>query len=132
MGGGHRAGRPARRPARELAELARDYKSIATTILQQRGAFQFIDTVQSMTDPAALADLAGYAGYLSNDQKVWLLETADVAERLRKLVAWSRDHLAELDVAETIRKDVPRAWTSSSGSSCCASSWPRSARNWPS
>jgi ATP-dependent Lon protease len=44
---------------RELAELAREYKSIATTILQQRGAFQFIDTVQSMTDPAALSDLAG-------------------------------------------------------------------------
>jgi ATP-dependent Lon protease len=91
---------------RELAELAREYKSIATTILQQRGAFQFIDTVQSMTDPAALADLAGYAGYLGNEQKVWLLETADVTERLRKLVAWSREHLAELDVAETIRKDV--------------------------
>jgi ATP-dependent Lon protease len=91
---------------RELTELAREYKSIATTILQQRGAFQFIDTVQSMTDPAALADLAGYAGYLGNEQKVWLLETADVAERLRKLVAWSREHLAELDVAETIRKDV--------------------------
>jgi ATP-dependent Lon protease len=90
----------------ELAELAREYKSIATTILQQRGAFQFIDTVQSMTDPAALADLAGYAGYLTNEQKVWLLETADVAERLRRLVGWSREHLAELDVAETIRKDV--------------------------
>ncbi|HEX8078798.1 MAG TPA: endopeptidase La [Jatrophihabitans sp.] len=92
--------------ARELAELARDYKSIATSILQQRGAFQFIDTVRSMTDPAALADLAGYAGYLSNEQKVWLLETADVAMRLRRLLAWGREHLAELDVAETIRKDV--------------------------
>ena len=91
---------------RELAELAREYKSVATTILQQRGAFQFIDTVQSMTDPAALADLAGYAGYLNDEQKVWLLETADVAERLRRLLAWSREHLAELDVAETIRKDV--------------------------
>jgi ATP-dependent Lon protease len=91
---------------RELAELAREYKSVATTILQQRGAFQFIDTVQSMTDPAALADLAGYAGYLTDEQKVWLLETADVAERLRRLLAWSREHLAELDVAETIRKDV--------------------------
>ena len=90
----------------ELRELVKEYKSIATTILQQRGAFQFIDTVQSMTDPAALADLAGYAGYLSGEQKVWLLETADVTERLRTLVGWSREHLAELDVAETIRKDV--------------------------
>ena len=105
LGRGDGAGRTAGDP-RELRELAREYKSIAITILQQRGAFQFIDTVQSMTDPAALADLAGYAGYLSNEQKVWLLETTDVAERLRTLVTWSREHLAELDVAETIRKDV--------------------------
>jgi ATP-dependent Lon protease len=88
------------------AELAREYKALATTMLQQRGAFQFIDTVQGMTDPAGLADLAGYAGYLNNEQKVWLLETADVAERLQKLTTWTREHLAELDVAETIRKDV--------------------------
>jgi ATP-dependent Lon protease len=87
-------------------ELARDYKSLATTILQQRGAWQFVDSVQSMTDPSALADLAGYASHITNDQKVWLLETVDVAERLEKLVTWNREHLAELDVAETIRKDV--------------------------
>ncbi len=91
---------------RELAELSKEYKSLATTILQQRGAFQFVDSVQSITDAATLADLAGYAGYLTNAQKSWLLETADVAQRLRELISWSREHLAELDVAETIRKDV--------------------------
>jgi ATP-dependent Lon protease len=89
-----------------LSELAREYKTLATTILQQRGAWQFVDSVQAITDPSTLADLAGYAGYLSGEQKVWLLETADVTERLTKLVSWSREHLAELDVAETIRKDV--------------------------
>jgi ATP-dependent Lon protease len=87
-------------------DLAKDYKSLATTILQQRGAWQFVDSVQSVTDPSALADLAGHAPYLTNEQKVWLLETVDVAERLAELVTWSREHLAELDVAETIRKDV--------------------------
>src|ERR1700712_4406813 len=58
--------------AEDLRELAKEYKQISTTILQQRGAFQFVDSVQSMTDPAALADLAGYAGYLTNEQKGWL------------------------------------------------------------
>jgi len=87
-------------------ELAREYKSLATIILQQRGAWQFVDSVQGISDPAALADLAGYAPYLTNEQKLWLLETADPAERLERLVDWSREHLAELDVAETIRKDV--------------------------
>jgi ATP-dependent Lon protease len=92
--------------AERTAELAREYKSLATTILQQRGAWQFVDSVQGISDPSALADLAGYAPYLSDEQKVWLLETVDVAERLERLVSWSREHLAELDVAETIRKDV--------------------------
>jgi len=87
-------------------ELAREYKSLATMILQQRGAWQFVDSVQGISDPATLADLAGYAPYLTSEQKVWLLETADVGERLQQLVTWSREHLAELDVAETIRKDV--------------------------
>src|SRR6185437_16138040 len=93
-------------PAGELRELAREYQALAISILQQRGAFQFVDTVRGITDPSALADLAGYAGYLDNEQKIQLLETAEVAERLRTLITWSREHLAELDVAETIRKDV--------------------------
>ena len=87
-------------------ELAKEYKSLVITMLQQRGAWQVVDSVQQEDDPSALADLAGYAPYLSDEQKVWLLETADVAERLEKLLEWGREHLAELDVAETIRKDV--------------------------
>ncbi len=92
--------------AERARELSREYKSLATTILQQRGAWQFVDSVQGIDDASALADLAGYAGYLTNAQKVWLLETVDTTERLEKLVAWSREYLAELDVTETIRKDV--------------------------
>src|SRR3984957_14392201 len=89
-----------------VTALAREYKALATTILQQRGAYQFVDSVQSMTDPSALADLAGHVGDLTNEQKIGRLDTTDVAERLAKLLEWSREHLAELDVAETIRKDV--------------------------
>jgi ATP-dependent Lon protease len=87
-------------------ELAKEYKSLVITMLQQRGAWQVVDSVQQEDDPSALADLAGYAPYLSDEQKVWLLETADVTQRLEKLVEWGREQLAELDVAETIRKDV--------------------------
>ncbi|GAA3054118.1 endopeptidase La [Actinokineospora globicatena] len=87
-------------------DLAREYKGLVTTILQQRGAWQVVDSVTQVDDPAALADLAGYAAYLSDEQKVWLLETTDVTARLERLLEWGREHLAELDVAETIRKDV--------------------------
>ncbi|MFI6458032.1 endopeptidase La [Streptosporangium amethystogenes] len=87
-------------------ELAKAYKALATTILQKRGAWQVVDAVNQMDDPSVLADNSGYAPWLSTSRKAEILETADPAERLEKLVEWSREHLAEIDVAETIRKDV--------------------------
>jgi ATP-dependent Lon protease len=93
-------------PSEDITELVREYKGVLSAILQQRGAWQMVDSVQQVEDPSGLADLAGYAPYLSTAQKVTLLETADVAERLRQALAWAREHLAELDVSETIRKDV--------------------------
>ncbi|MEU4831089.1 endopeptidase La [Streptosporangium sp. NPDC023615] len=87
-------------------ELAREYKALATTILQKRGAWQVVDAVNQMSDPSVLADNSGYAPWLTTARKAEILQTADPAERLSMLVEWSREHLAELDVAETIRKDV--------------------------
>ncbi|TYB59401.1 endopeptidase La [Nonomuraea sp. PA05] len=87
-------------------ELAKEYKALATTILQKRGAWQVVDQVNTIDDPSVLADSSGYTPWLTTAQKVELLEEADPAGRLAKLIEWSRDHLAELDVAETIRKDV--------------------------
>lgn len=87
-------------------ELAKEYKALATTMLQKREAWQLVDALAQLDDPGALADQAGYAPYLTTEQKSELLETADPAERLERLIGWTRDHLAEMDVAETIRKDV--------------------------
>ncbi|MFY9809159.1 MAG: endopeptidase La [Pseudonocardiaceae bacterium] len=89
-----------------VRELAGEYRSVVISTLQQRGAWQLIDSIQAMTDPSLLADAAGYAPYLSLAQKVELLETIDVEARLRRLLEWSRAHLAELDVADRIRTDV--------------------------
>ncbi len=88
------------------AELAREYRGLAAAILQKRGAWQVVDALSRITDPSALADSAGYASYLSVEQRSELLNTLDPALRLEKLVGWARDHLAELDVAETIGNDV--------------------------
>ena len=88
------------------AELAREYRGLAAAILQKRGAWQVVDALSRITDPSALADSAGYASYLSVEQRSELLNTLDPALRLEKLVGWAREHLAELDVAETIGNDV--------------------------
>ena len=87
-------------------ELAAEYKQVVLSMLQLRGAWQVIDSVQRITDPGQLADTAGYASYLSDEQRVRLLETVDVAERLTMLLEWGRAQLAELEVASTIRDDV--------------------------
>ncbi|MFI6925592.1 endopeptidase La [Nonomuraea spiralis] len=87
-------------------ELAKEYKALATTILQKRGAWQVVDQVNQIDDPSVLADSSGYTPWLTTAQKIELLEAADPADRLARLIEWSREHLAELDVAETIRKDV--------------------------
>jgi ATP-dependent Lon protease len=93
-------------PSHRAQELAREYRSLATAILQKRGAWQVVDVLQRLTDPSALADSAGYAGYLTLGQRGQLLETLNPEHRLELLTGWAKDQLAELDVAETIHKDV--------------------------
>src|SRR4051812_16814027 len=89
-----------------VRELAGEYKQVVIAILQRRNAWQVIDSVQRITDPSELADLAGYAPYLSDEQKRELLETPDVTARLALVSEWAREHLAELEVSEKIRDDV--------------------------
>jgi ATP-dependent Lon protease len=94
-------------PAGDRAKgLATEYKSLVIANLQKRDAWQVIDTVEKMTDPSMLADAAGWAAYLTNEQKRQILETPDVVERLELLIDWTRAHLNEMDVAEKIRDDV--------------------------
>ena len=87
-------------------ELAKEYKSLVIATLQNRGAWQVVDAIQQLTDPSAIADRSGYAAYLSAAQKLQILETADLVDRLELIIAWTKEHMAELNVAESIRKDV--------------------------
>jgi ATP-dependent Lon protease len=89
--------------ARELAE---EYKRLVVAVLQRREAWQVIDSVHQMTDPSAIADAAGYAPYLSDEQKRELLETPDIAQRLETVIAWTRDYLAEAELTDKIGADV--------------------------
>ncbi|MET7404570.1 endopeptidase La [Streptomyces parvulus] len=90
----------------QVAELVKEYKALATAWLRKRGAWQVVDRVQAIDDVSALADNSGYSPFLTTEQKVALLETADPVARLKLATQQLRDHLAEQDVAETIAKDV--------------------------
>ncbi|BBY10137.1 endopeptidase La [Mycobacterium marseillense] len=90
----------------EIKALTAEYKKLLLAMLQRREAWEIIDYVNRLSDPSALADTSGYASYLSNAQKRQLLETVDVAERLRVLIDWTSDHLAEVEVSDKIAEDV--------------------------
>jgi len=88
------------------SDLAAEYKQVLTALLQQRGAWQVVDSIERITDPAELADSAGYASWLDVAHKAELLETFDPARRLELLIEWTRARLTEVEVAEKIREDV--------------------------
>ena len=90
----------------DVTALASEYKKLLLAMLQRREAWQIVDVVNKITDPSALADTAGYASYLTDVQKRELLETEDVAQRLRSLIAWTGEHLAEVEVNDKIAEDV--------------------------
>ncbi|MFJ5301934.1 endopeptidase La [Streptomyces sp. NPDC088350] len=89
-----------------VTELVKEYKALATAWLRKRGAWQVVDRVQAIDDVSTLADNSGYSPFLTTEQKIELLETADPVARLKLATQHLRDHLAEQDVAETIAKDV--------------------------
>jgi ATP-dependent Lon protease len=90
----------------EVRKLASEYKGLVIATLQRRDAWQVIDTVNRVTDPSTLADLAGYAPWLSDERKRQLLETPDVVERLSALIEWTKAYIAETEVNEKIADDV--------------------------
>ncbi|WP_405096184.1 endopeptidase La [Micromonospora sp. NBC_01412] len=93
-------------PTGRARELAREYRALMTSVLQQRGAWQVIDAMERMTDLSELADAAGYAPWLTLAQKTELLTAPDVTARLELLVGWVKEHLAEQEVTEQINSDV--------------------------
>jgi ATP-dependent Lon protease len=88
-------------------ELEREYRAVVAEILELRGDDGRISAfVRSITHPGALADTAGYSPDLNADQKMELLETLDVVERLKLALQFQQERLAELRVRKRIRDDV--------------------------
>ncbi len=88
-------------------ELEREYRAIVEEILELRGDDGRISAfVRSITEPGALADTVGYSPDFSFEQKVEVLETIDVDERLELAIKLQKERLAEMEVRRRIREDV--------------------------
>ncbi|MGA2303894.1 MAG: endopeptidase La [Acidimicrobiales bacterium] len=93
-------------PTAAAGELAREYRAVLENILLSRGAGRIATQLRDITEPGRLADVAGYSPDLTLSQKVEVLETIDVEERLRKVLGWARDTLADVTLRERIKTDV--------------------------
>jgi ATP-dependent Lon protease len=94
-------------PPTKTRELEREYRAVVEEILELRGDDGRVSAfVRAIAEPGALADTSGYAPDLTFEQKVELLETVDVVERLELALRLQRERLAELQVRKRIRDDV--------------------------
>jgi ATP-dependent Lon protease len=93
-------------PTPELEALAADYRAAATALLDRIGARQLGAALRELTSPGPLADSIAYWPELTLEQRVELLETTDVAERLRLVTDWVKGALAEIEVRERINREV--------------------------
>ena len=88
-------------------DLEREYRATIEEILELRGDDGRISAwLRAISEPGALADTSGYSPDLTFEQKLDILQTLDVTERLEKALALQRERLAELQVRRKIREDV--------------------------
>ena len=81
------------RPIEEILELRGDDGRISAWL-------------RAISEPGALADTSGYSPDLTFEQKLEILQTLDVTDRLEKALGLQRERLAELQVRRKIREDV--------------------------
>src|SRR5713226_7152760 len=87
-------------------ELSREYRAMLENLVESRGVPQVVQFLRAAKTPGHLADLAGYSPDLTTDQKLDVLETVDLEERLTKLIGWMKQILADASLKEKIRSDV--------------------------
>ena len=66
----------------DVLEHARAYRAVIESILEERGATRIAAFLHAIEAPGELADTAGFSPDLNFSQKLQLLETLDLGERL--------------------------------------------------
>ena len=117
-------------PPVKTRELETEYRAVVQEILELREADARIgEFLRSVVEPGALADTCAYSPDLTFEQRVRLLETTDVVERLELALSLQRERLAELQVRGGFATTSSQALRPSSASTSSASSSNRSGRS---
>ncbi|MFW2334480.1 LON peptidase substrate-binding domain-containing protein, partial [Ilumatobacter sp.] len=93
-------------PTSTVQAATRELRATLELIAELRRSRRLPDILHRVTAPGALADAVALWADLANDDLARVLHAVDPADRVDAILAWAKRHLAELQVAETIRNDV--------------------------
>lgn len=95
----------------ELEQLMTEVHAAIDAVLELRPGIpqEIRNFVRSIDDPGHLADNTGYSPDYTFDERQELLETFDVSERLRKVLAFYRKQFAVMDIQARLRQEVQDA-----------------------
>ncbi|MFT4617587.1 MAG: ATP-dependent Lon protease [Ilumatobacter sp.] len=84
----------------------RELRATLELIAEKRNSRRLPELLRTVQDPGALADAVALWAEFADGDRLVVLRAVDVGDRVDAIHAWARNHLNELQVAETIRNDV--------------------------
>ncbi|MGZ0192382.1 MAG: endopeptidase La [Acidimicrobiales bacterium] len=84
----------------------RELRATLELIAEKRNSRRLPELLRAVQDPGALADAVALWAEFADGDRLIVLRAVDVGDRVDAIHAWARNHLNELQVAETIRNDV--------------------------
>ena len=94
------------RPTPRVEAAVRELRVVLEEIGKLRGSRRLPEILRSVADPGQLADAVTTWSEADPDHQAKVLAAVDVGERVDLVMAWAKDHLAELQVTAQIRADV--------------------------
>lgn len=84
----------------------RELRATLELIAEKRNSRRLPELLRTIQDPGALADAVALWAEFADEDRLVVLRAVDVSDRVNAIHSWARNHLNELQVAETIRNDV--------------------------
>ncbi|MEP4650013.1 MAG: AAA family ATPase, partial [Ilumatobacter sp.] len=84
----------------------RELRAALELIAELRNSRRLPELLRTVNSPGQLADSVALWAEFGDDDRLRVLQAVDVGDRVAAINSWARNHLNELQVAETIRNDV--------------------------
>jgi len=94
------------RPSPRVEALVRELRVVLEEIAALRRSRRLPEILRTTSEAGGLADAVTSWSEASADHRLTVLEATEIGTRVELVLAWAKDHLAELKVNEQIRSDV--------------------------